>query len=205
MKAAILALLLSFPMPWYRHHAPPETKEEYQARLEVIAEALDLELSGLDPYLKLELAAGTSVKIQGESALKLEVHDGRKRGDWGKSICLGQQKQLWGMTKDEWESLAGTSLEATRRCIRGVVRLLHAAILDPACIKTTKGSERWARAFTRYAYGSRDCTPGRREISRSYSWSVAMNKLTVELAKQPKTALFSERSKGLSSLTPDPR
>ena len=70
----------------------------------------------------VDWAWATFVKSWHESRrFALEVHDGRKRGDGGRSICLGQ---IWGGS----EKLTGTDLEATRRCYHEVLRhlLMHA-------------------------------------------------------------------------------
>ena len=53
------------------------------------------------------------------------LHSGKLRGDGGRSICLSQHMLgSWFRTRAEWESLAGTDLEATKRCAAYTMRAL---------------------------------------------------------------------------------
>jgi hypothetical protein len=99
-----------------------ETPDARAARLAVIATAVELETRDA---LEAALVAET---IQVESGrLRLDVHDGRRLGDEGRAICLGQVwRQTW-LPRREWAALPGTDLDSTRRCVRAVVRVYRSA------------------------------------------------------------------------------
>src|SRR5260221_14549879 len=66
------------------------------------------------------------VTLKYESDFDPAVHAGTRRGDKGESICLGQHKRLY-RTVDQWLGLAGTDLDATRRCVEETARGLQGA------------------------------------------------------------------------------
>lgn len=118
---------INMPGPWTHPKVNPadETPEERKERVTTIVDAIMLELPHAEGlrgerwfWGDKELAWATYTKLWWESGrFSLKVHDGRKRGDRRKSVCLGQ------IMKGE-ESLVGTSLENTRNCVRRVMSFL---------------------------------------------------------------------------------
>jgi hypothetical protein len=118
----LLAFALALPPPYYLPGREPETKAERAARIERIVAAAIAESNAVDkdewPGTTEDLAAALlAVTFYESRHWALEVHDGRARGDRGKSVCLAQ---IW--TQDR--SLAGTSSEATHRCMRRAVEIM---------------------------------------------------------------------------------
>ena len=118
----LLAFALALPPPYYLPGHEPETQAERAARVERIVTAAVAESIAVDkdewPGTKEDLAAALlAVTFYESRHWALEVHDGRARGDRGESVCLAQ---IW--TKDR--SLAGTSSEATQRCLHRAVEIL---------------------------------------------------------------------------------
>jgi len=108
--AIVLTALLSLmPAPSPKWN---ETQEQYLARAEVIAQAVADASDG-----KRQRAMAILTVFWGESRFSPLIHAGTHRGDGGHAICLGQHQQLT-RTKEDWEALAGTDLEATTRCAR---------------------------------------------------------------------------------------
>lgn len=150
---AILAAFLSFlphPNPDWN-----ETQSAYEARVTVIAQAIHLETTDV------ALAAAVATIVLKESSLDPRVHAGEKRGDSGRSICLGQNK-AYGMTEQQWLELGGTDLDATRRCIALTARRLRGSLgmcrrQAGRTGKPVTGND-MLRAFTQYGDGFR-CDP----------------------------------------------
>jgi len=111
----------------------PEATEETTYRYATIADAIHRASNG-DPEMELYLTATTFH----ESGWKLPVHDGTKRGDGGRSWCLGQI--LLGRNSPRGMELVGTDPASTERCLETSARYLrHGTVVcrgwdDPACI-----------------------------------------------------------------------
>ncbi len=141
--AAILHLMPAPSPAW------DETPSQYQARAQLIAEAIASASDG-----KRQRAMAIVVVFWGESRFSPLIHAGVRRGDHGKSLCLGQHKQLT-RTEEQWEALAGVTLEATTRCARAtgdaLVKAWHYC-------KSLDGRSGYAEAMTLYGSG-RTCRP----------------------------------------------
>ncbi len=118
--ARLLAAALVLPQPYYLPGHEPETAAERASRIEMIVSSAVTESREVEgwPGTPEDLAAAIlSVTWFESRRWALEVHEGRRRGDHGASVCLAQ---IW--TYDR--SLAGTSPEATRRCFRKAAQIL---------------------------------------------------------------------------------
>lgn len=125
MTLATLLFLaaLRLPEPHYPPGHCPETGAQRAARLSVVALAIEAETTEADAWhegwSRADWAFAAFTKTWWESGrFRLEVHDGRKRGDNGQSVCLGQ-------VMGGGAELVGTDFESTRRCYREVLRILH--------------------------------------------------------------------------------
>lgn len=112
VAAALLAVFVTLPP------AAIETESDAAryTRLETIAAAIQAETR--TPLEAAEVAATFEHESHNFS---LAVHDGTRRGDHGRALCLGQ---LWvnpWLPAREHARTVGTDLEATRRCVRGVL------------------------------------------------------------------------------------
>lgn len=131
LAAKLQAEAHRLPAPWYAPGKAPETTGERHYRLAVIAYAAAAEATPPDrlpPSWRAEHLAWAAFVIaywEG-SRFALEVHDGSKRGDRGRSVCLGQVQTSGLVPPDEWAALPGTELEATRRCFAAIVRVFVA-------------------------------------------------------------------------------
>lgn len=126
-----------------------ESLAAYQERVEMIAQAIASASDG-----KRQRAMAIVVVFWGESRFSPLIHSGEHRGDGGKAICLGQHQQI-NRTPDEWEALAGITLEATTRCARATGDALfrswhYCNALNP--------KSNYLQAFTLYGSG-RTCRP----------------------------------------------
>jgi len=92
-----------------------ETKEHYEARMEVTARAVEASLQKVRGAHRMQMAMAEVVVFWGETRFNPELHSGERLGDGGLAICFGQHHQLW-RTRSEWKALAGQDLEATTRC-----------------------------------------------------------------------------------------
>jgi len=101
--AAVFWLVPS-PAPHWR-----ETQDQYNERVKTIAVATSETTN--DP----EMALAIVTQFRYESHFSKNVHSGKKLGDGGRAICLGQHHINW-RTKSEWQALAGLDLESTLRC-----------------------------------------------------------------------------------------
>src|SRR5260221_6545881 len=89
------------------------------------------------------------VTLKYESDFDPAVHAGTRRGDKGESICLGQHKRLY-RTVDQWLGLAGTDLDATRRCVEETARGLQGA---RGICRRRDGQAGYPEAFVLYGTG----------------------------------------------------
>lgn len=108
----LLAAALSLPAPYGASEDRPE-------RIATIATALDQEARSDGVWPREAYAYLALVTMWNESRrFAKDVHTGARRGDRGKSVCLGQ-------IKGGGSELAGTDLAATRRCVAEVLRHLQ--------------------------------------------------------------------------------
>ncbi len=165
----LLAALLQLQAPWYPPGKNPETHEQYRARLETIAEAIVTEARAVGPkHLDVRaLAAATATVWYGETKFAYEVHvlgKSRWKQDRGKARCMGQLHASRLVPKEEWETLAGADLQATRRCARATIRVLLA--VSRYCGAVGPSESHLARVFAAYGSGQ-GCSPDRRAESRA--------------------------------------
>lgn len=123
--AKLLIAVLAAPTPW----GCPEDAPAREARLRsIVRVAIEVTAEPVPGWSHQQRTALLLAKLQAESGgYRLDVHDGSRRGDRGNSICLGQVMHgPWlSMSRAEWESLAGTDIAATRRCLTEVWRQLQ--------------------------------------------------------------------------------
>ena len=117
---AIANVANKLPGPYYVKEKNPETLEERALRMKMISSIL-AEESFTHPgwqWDATDLGWAAFVKTWNESArFKIEVHNGKMRGDHGKSVCLGQ-------IMNGGEELVGVDEASTRRCISRVMDIL---------------------------------------------------------------------------------
>lgn len=119
-----------------------------------------------------DLGLATFVKTWNESLrFKLEVHNGKMRGDHGKSICLGQI-----MNGDK--SLVGVDEVSTRKCISRVIDIL---IMHQIRCTNHKPPALWWMASIYAGYGTgHSCDP-----NAWYYKKDAKNNIILDAHNQP--------------------
>lgn len=123
IAAALFVAALAAPAPYY---APGSWQETYAARAERLATiALAIDDATADAgkwragWTRADWAWLVYTKAWSESGrFDLRVHDGRLRGDRGRSVCLGQ---ILGGSP----ALLGIGYDATRACIGETLRILR--------------------------------------------------------------------------------
>lgn len=180
LQNAILAIALSLQPVWYKPGKAPETPEQYRERLGTIAAAIAAEVERAEGwgFSKEALAAATLATWYAESRLSYEVHTGSGRTrhgeDQGRARCLGQVHRVWA-PKGEWKRLAGTDLEATRRCAATTMKVLIAQ--SKRCrLKQEPGVWSLARVFAAYMNGLK-CEPTKASLKRARHWAKLMKQL----------------------------
>ncbi len=176
LKELLLAAIIQWAPPWYAPGKNPETTDDYQARLQTIAEAVALEVetanhAGLG---KRGLAAATLVTWYGETRFSYEVHalgKSRWHQDYGRARCMGQIHANKLVPKEEWDQLVGADLESTRRCARATMRMLAAN----ARYCSVRGASQSGIARMFAAYGSgRGCAVTPSSKKRAKRWAMLM-------------------------------
>lgn len=110
----------------------PETAAEASERRDLVDAAIAYEAhqeAAHSPFDAKTLAATARVVWQEESALSVRVHMGelgRWGSDRGRAKCLGQLHVSGIVPREQWERLAGTDPDSTRRCARATMRVLSA-------------------------------------------------------------------------------
>jgi hypothetical protein len=168
LAAAILATALAASGPWYPPGEDPESPCERQQRYETIATALAVEAIELEDGWGWSAAdrawAGYVVTRHESGRWRLEVHDGSRRGDRGQSVCLGQ-------IRHGDESLIGTSLEATRACVRAVYE--HLAQHWERCLYYRPEPSAWAMGAVFAGYGTgHSCNPQHNSPHLGKGWAL---------------------------------
>lgn len=174
MTELLLWLMLALPAPAY-----VEQGEDQAERFGTIAlateSATELDAWGW-PYSREELAtAALAVSWHESGRWAPSVHSGRRKGDNGRSHCLGGIMRGTGwITEDEWKRAVGTGLEPTTVCMRLTTRILarHAG----RCFGRNPGKlDGWKMGVLFYAYGSgKGCTrkPPKWAQSRAWTWTI---------------------------------
>jgi hypothetical protein len=196
LSEILLAIVLSLPAPWYKAGNNPETPSAYQGRLETIAKAIAMEAEAAEDWRwdASSLAAATLVVWYGESRFALEVHNGSGKSrygeDDGKARCFGQIHQTGLVPKDEWKSLTGIDLEATRRCARATMRVL--SVQGRRCGMQVDKPSMWAvaRMVSAYGSGKKSCAPTKDSTARARRWAKVMER--IKAASAPALAQGSE-------------
>jgi hypothetical protein len=119
MTEMILAVLLSLP-PW---HGDVETREEREARMRVVAQAIDTAAAGDRKLALLLVVLGES-----ESHYARHIHEGQCRPwecDRGKSVSPWQIRSGPWLSHEAWEGMRGADLAATTRAAQYVARSLR--------------------------------------------------------------------------------
>jgi hypothetical protein len=180
----LLAVVLSLPAPWYQNGKNPETPEQYRERMETIATAIAVEAEANEHWRwdSRSLAAATLVIWYGESRFAVEVHSGSGQSRWGedggRARCFGQIHETGLVPKKDWEQLAGTDLESTRRCARATMKVL--SVQGRHCGMQKDKPSMWAVARMISAYGSgKGCAPTKQSTARARRWSKLMTRLQV--------------------------
>lgn len=173
--AALVVIAMALPKPYYPPGKNPETREQYEARVEIVIEAVSLEAplargpEGEEWLWPTEdLISGAFIKMWSESRrLSLEVHNGTRKGDNGKSVCLGQI--MYGSKK-----LVGTDLAATRRCTAKVMQIMiqhqHRCLRGKA--RSNPSPTSMARIYSGYGTGY-SCSPNVHYVrhGKRYYWA----------------------------------
>lgn len=183
LSEILLAIVLSLPAPWYKAGKSPETPSAYQSRLETIAKAIAMEAEAAEDWRwdASSLAAATLVIWYGESRFALEVHNGSGKSrygeDDGKARCFGQLHQTGLVPREEWQSLTGIDLEATRRCARATMRVL--SVQGRRCGMQVDKPSMWAvaRMVSAYGSGKKSCAPTKDSTARARRWAKVMERI----------------------------
>jgi hypothetical protein len=176
LKAALLSVALGLPSPWYPPGQNPETKEQYRARVEVIAEAVAIEAADARGWTwgTRALAMAALTLMYNESRFKLPVHSGDLLGDRGRASCLGQIHVSGLVPKSEWLELTGVDLASTRRCARATIRLLVVQYRSCGLHRRAMSVDAMASVFAKYATGT-SCRAGGGSFARAREWQRLMS------------------------------
>ena len=172
LEAILVAAILSLPAPWYKPGLNPETPEQYKARATVIAKAIAAEV----PDLRSGLMVLNLFRF--ESAFRLDVHTGAKKGDAGQSVCLGQNKRHR-LSEAQHKALMGTDLASTRRC----AKLSHERLERAARLCRTRHQGGAVGAYSLYGTGATCQAPWAKV--RAYRFQLLMNKWHSKLNVKP--------------------
>lgn len=193
LKELLLAAIVQWIPPWYPPGENPETLEDYRARLDVIAEAVALEVPKVPWYLGDEAMAAAVLTIwYGETRFAHEVHalgQSRWGQDVGKAKCLGQIHHSRIVPKAEWERLEGATLSATRRCANATMRMVRAMAYQ--CKTRQLQPSAFAHIFAAYGSG-RGCAVSEEAQSRGRRWYWLMSKLAKRSLSTSSTPAASE-------------
>lgn len=147
------------PAPWIHPNKPvDESAEQRSDRIQMIADLVAEEAIQRSEefgwyWSPEDLAMAAFTKMWYESGrFRLKVHNGKIRGDHGKSVCLGQI--MHGGNK-----LVGTDRDSTRRCIVEVMR--HLVKHQRRCLNPNYAPSPWsiAKVFAGYGTGH-SCSEG---------------------------------------------
>lgn len=173
MTEWLLALMLALPAPAYAEREDSRA-ERFATIALATADATELDSEGW-PYDPRDLATAALVVSWYESGRwNPRVHSGLRKGDHGRSHCLGGIMRGTGWwTLDEWKRSVGFDLGSTTTCMRLTTRALarHAG----RCFGRNPGKlDGWKMAIVFYAYGSgKGCVkrPPKWAQSRASTWA----------------------------------
>lgn len=151
VEQRMVEVAAALPVPYYPPGKAPETKEQRDARVALIASVV-AERAPINAELHhwfwssddLALAAFTMMWFE-SGRFKLSVHSGKQRGDSGRSTCLGQ-------IMNGGDSLVGTGREATTRCVDKVMEIL--AQHQNRCLYYKAKPSAWGMASVYAGYGT---------------------------------------------------
>jgi hypothetical protein len=182
MKIAVIvgwltAELLKIP----GSHAPGETREDYQARVQAVSTALVEEartLANGSGWSLTELAAAGGIIWHGESLFDKRVHAGEPHPLWNEDHHLarcGMQIHSSGIVpQDVWEKLVGLGTDETHLCAQYGLRVLIAQAKQCGVFLGQRADRRRvAMTFASYASGGK-CKPTDREWERADRWLKVM-------------------------------
>ena len=192
----MFAITLALKGPGYgvNNDHMPETKQQYVDRVATISTAIAIESAdhapdwgwGID-----SMAWNTYTTAFHESGrFNVRVHDGRWRGDNGRSVCLGQ-------IMSGGEELVGIDMASTRRCVSEIMRILK--MHKNRCLAKNAKESMWAvgRIYAGYMTGH-SCDPKVKFVSgRMYTWN------KVRKTKLPKGKMPAILSKKFFEITHD--
>lgn len=159
LSLALFIIALTFPRPVA---CPEETLDAYTSRVGTIIHGVSIEAE------TPEEAAMVTVVFYEESRFRLDIHSGERLGDGGKAKCLGQ---IHPHAKD-WDYLAGTDLESTRRCAAQSLRHLRWGLRNCA---PRKGTDEVRAAYAYAYYATGHCTePDEKSLYRAKQWRKLM-------------------------------
>lgn len=152
---ALLSVALALPPPWYAPGQAPETPAQRDQRIETIVEASVLAAQPAPegwPGTRAELSSALLAISWWEGIRwRLDVHQGRKRGDHDPRLGRGHScglAQLW----DHCDHM-GTSLEATTEHFREAAEILARSAAQCRVRVVTEHTMR--RAIGMYGSGKR--------------------------------------------------
>lgn len=162
------------PGPWYLPGKSPETPDQRSSRLNMISDVIAVEAPKITGtkgwwWTPDDLAWAAFIMTYHESSkFHLKVHDGRLRGDKGRSVCLGQ---IMLGSKD----LVGTDRASTERCIDKTMEFL--VMHQHRCLHPKMKPGAWSVSMIYAGYGtghSCSATIGWAQ-SRAWSWWLVRN------------------------------
>lgn len=199
LAAKLLTVALALPAPWYPPERPPETGLERALRIQRLTEALVLEAKNPPACWRWSTAdlawAGLVITWWESGRWRVEVHDGTRRGDAGRSVCLAQ-------IHDGGEELVGTDLASTRRCIRTAYE--HLARHARRCLPKDAEPSPWhmAAVFTGFGTGH-SCDPAHDSPHLGSNWALERARQWWRLKTSWSTApLVTDRQLGTSPAEP---
>lgn len=163
LAVALYTAALTLPPP-YRLH---ESTDERALRLATIAMAIDAETEGADDWSpgwsREDWAWLVFAKAWHESGrFDVRVHDGRLRGDDGRSVCVGQ-------IMNGGDRLVGVDYDATRACVRESLR--HLTLHTSRCRVGPATQTAATRVYSGYGTGHSCSATMRWAQSRAWLWS----------------------------------
>lgn len=123
-----------------------ESYSEREDRMLVVARAITLESER-----NLTVAAAAMAIVKHESHLDRKVHSGEKLADSGNSVCLMMIHKRGLRDNELWNTLAGTDLAATRRCV-GAGLMLWGRYWG--CYRRAEAGQRWEAMMSAYGTGA---------------------------------------------------
>lgn len=175
--AVVIAWLSSELLKLPGSHAPGETREEYQHRVQQVAVALVEEATPLangTGWTSTELAAAAGAIWYSESLFDRRIHAGKEHPLWhsdhGLAHCPMQLHQSKIVPLDIWAQLGGTDSDATHLCALYGIRVVVAQARQCGVfIGVHADRTRVAKTFASYASGGK-CVPSDRDWQRADLW-----------------------------------